>query len=76
MKNKVIALAILLVLLLGAAGVIFASDLCNTCKGFGTVCPFNSNHRISLDSSEGSCATCGITFALFNCKACKGKGRK
>lgn len=78
MKRKVIALAILLVLLLGVVGIAFASELCSTCKGFGTVCPFNSNHRIDLPgkSGEPECPTCGISFSKFNCKPCGGKGRK
>ena len=59
MKSKGIVLAILLVLLVGVVGIIYASELCPTCKGFGTACPFNSDHRINLPAPtcEPSCDT-------------------
>ena len=76
MKRKGIALAILLVLLLGVVGVVFAREVCSTCRGSGTVCPFNSEHRINIDAGEGYCPSCGYYFDLFNCKSCGGKGYK
>jgi len=76
MKRKGITLAILLVLLLGGVVGVFASDICSICYGSGTVCPFNSEHRINLERGEGYCPSCDISFALFNCRSCGGKGRK
>jgi hypothetical protein len=80
MKRKVVTLAILLVLLLGVVGIIYASDLCTKCNGTGTVCPLNPDHRIEIPSREdpnaAGCTYCGITFSKFNCRSCGGKGYK
>ena len=77
MKNKGIALVILLVMLVGIVGVVFASQVCTNCRGFGTVCPFNSSHNINIPGNgDPSCDTCGISFSMFNCRPCSGTGRR
>jgi hypothetical protein len=78
MKKRILVLSIALLLFAMGAGVVFASELCRTCGGLGTVCPFDSNDRITVPAPSGDGAHCerhNIDFDKFNCKPCKGTGR-